>query len=120
MATYSSRLEVGKKHLWRDVSEKRLSVLELPHPRILNDGEDELNSLSPRRLVGSAVDALGLVRRFHAHADNVRGIVINLRVVGVNACGFGELCAIARCVRRHRPNEADEVVCVPCFVLWDL
>ena len=120
MATCAPNLEAGKKRLRRDVGVERLRVLEFSHPHILDDGEDELRSLSPRRLLGAAFSAHGFVCRFRARVDDGCGIVIDRRVVGSNTCWFGELCAIARCVRRHRPNEANEVVCVPCFVLWDL
>ena len=71
-------------------------------------------------LVGSAVDALGFVRPFRARADDGRGVVIDRRVVGAHSCGFGEICAIARCVRYHRPNEVDDVVCASRFVVRDL
>ena len=76
MTTHAPCLEVGKKRLWRDVGVKHLSVSEFPHPRILNDGEDELRSLSTCCLVGVAVGALGIVcpllcacgrRTWHCH-----------------------------------------------------
>ena len=120
MATCAPHLKVGEKRLWGDVGLKRLSVLEFLHPHIIDDKEDELRSLSPRRLLGAAVGALGLVHCFRSQAYNSNVISINRRVVGANAYGFGKHCAIARCVSCHRPNEANEVVCVPCFVLWDL
>ena len=123
MATCAPRLEVGNKCIWCDVSVKRLHVLDLPHPHIFDSGEDELRSLSSRRLVGAAVvvvGAVGFVRHFSARADDSRGIVINSRVVGANSCGFGKIRAIARCVRCHRSNEADEIVCVSRFVVRDL
>ena len=88
-----------------------------PHPHILDNSKDDLPSLSPRRLVGAAVGALGCVRCFRACADNSRGIFIDSHVLGANLCGFGELRTIARCVSCHRPNEADVVVCASRFVV---
>ena len=120
MTTCAPRLEVGKKRLWRDVSVKRLHVLEFQHPHILDDGEDELHSLLPCRLVCAAVGVPDFVCRFRARADYGRGIVIDCRVLGANLCGFGKLRTIARCVRCHWPNKANEVVCASRFVVWDL
>ena len=77
IATCAPRLELRKKRIWRDVGVKCLGLLEFPHPRILDDGEDELCSLSPRRLVGAAVGTLGLVSHFCARTDVGRGIVID-------------------------------------------
>ena len=120
METCAPHLEVGEKLLWSDVGVERLCVSKFLHPRILSNGEDELLSLWPRRLVGAAVDALGLVRRFCARADNGCGIVIDCRVVVSNACGFGKLRAIVRCLHCHRPNESNGVVCAPRFVVRNL
>ena len=117
MATFAPRLEVGKKHLWCDVGVKRLSASDFLHPRILDSVEDKLCRISPNRLVSDAVGVLGLVRRFCARADDGRGIIINCRIVGANTCGFGELCTIARCVRCHLPDEANEVLFAPRFVI---
>ena len=69
MSTCAPHLEVGEKRLWCDVGVKILHVPEFPHPRILDDGEDELSSLLPRRLVGAAVGALGFVRSFRARGQ---------------------------------------------------
>ena len=91
--------------------------MEFSYPRIIDDGEDELRYLALHRLVCAAAGAIGLARCFRVHTDNGRGIVINRRVVGSNVCWFGKLRAIAHCVRCHQPNEADEVVCAPCFVV---
>ena len=120
MATCAPRLEVGKKRLWRGVGMKRLRVSEFPHPRIFDNGKDELLRLSPRRLVGAAAGALGFVRRFRAHAEDGHIIVIDCRIVGANSFGFWEFRTIVRCVRCHRPNEANEVVCASLFVVRDL
>ena len=62
MATCAPHLEVIKKRLWCNVGVKRLSVSEFPHPHILDDGKDELRSVSPRRLVGAAVSTLVFLR----------------------------------------------------------
>ena len=86
METCAPHLEVGKKRLWRDVSVKILRVLEFPHPRVFYNGGDELRSLSPLRLVGSAVGSLGFVHCFRARTDDGRGIVIDCRVVSANSC----------------------------------
>ena len=120
MATCALCLEVDEKCLWFNVGIKSLCDLELPHPRTLDDGEDELRSLLPRRLVGAAVGSIGFVRRFRAHADDGRGIVINRCVVGANSCWFNEFRSIACCVRCHRPHEANGVVCASRFVVRDL
>ena len=120
METCAPRLEVGEKRLRCDVGVERLRVSDFSHPHILDDVEDELCSLLPHRLVGAKVGTLGLVCHFHAHADDGRGIVIYCRVVVSHACWFGKLRAVASCVRCHRPNEADEVVCAPRFVVRDL
>ena len=90
------------------------------NPHILNDGEDKLRIIALRRLVGAAVGALDLVLRFRVRADNGRGIVINRCVVGFDACWFGELRAISRCVSCHRTNQSDQVVGFLRFVVWDL
>ena len=103
-------LEVEEERLWRDVCVECFWVPEFLHPRILDDDEDKMRSLAPHRLVGAAVGALGLVRRFRAHSDDGRGIVINHLIVGSYAFWFGELCAIACCVSCHRKNDADQVV----------
>ena len=50
MENCAPHLEVGEKRLWHDVGIKCLHFSEFPHPRIINDGEDELRSLSPRCL----------------------------------------------------------------------
>ena len=120
MVTCASHLEVGEKRLWCGVGLKRISVSDFLHPRILDNGKDELQCLLPRRLVGAAVGAICLVHRFRARAEDRRDIVIDRHVVGANACGFRELRAIARCVRCHRPNEADEVAGSSRFVIQDL
>ena len=120
MATRAPHLEVDEKRLWHNVDVKPLRVSDFPYPRILDGGKDELHSLLPRRLVGAAVGALDFVRRFHARADNGSGIVTYRRVVGVKSCGFGKHHAIVLCIHCHRPNDADEVVCVSRFVAWDL
>ena len=120
MATWEPHLKVGEKRLWRDVDVKRLCVLEFPHPRILDDGEDELCSLSSRCLVGAVVGVLGFVSHFSACADDGLGIAIDRRVICANSCGFGEFRSIVRCVRCHRPNEANEVVCASCLLVRDL
>ena len=101
MATCAPCLEVGEKCFWRDVGVKNLCVSEFLHPHILNNGDNEMHSLLPLRLVGAAVVPLGFVRRFHACADDGRGIFINRRVVGAKLCGLVKLCAIARCVFCH-------------------
>ena len=111
---------MGEESLWRDVSVKRLWVPELSHPRILDDGKNKLHSLAPRRLVCDVVGGLGLVRRFCACADDSRSIFINCCVIGSDACWFGELCAIERCVSYCWPNEAGQVVGSLCFVVRDL
>ena len=49
-----------------------------------------------------------------------RGIVINCRVVSAHSCGLNKLRTVARCVRCHRTNEADKVVCAYFFVTQDL
>ena len=41
-------------------------------------------------------------------------------VVGANSCGFDKFRTIARCVRYHRNNEADEVVCASFLFVRDL
>ena len=120
MATCVTQLEMGEQRLWRDVSVKSLCVLEFLHPRVFDDGKDELRSLSPRRIVCAAIGSLGFVCCFHAHTDNGRGIVIDRSVVSANSCGFDEFRAVMRCVRCHRPNEANEVVCVSHFFVQDL
>ena len=109
-------LEVDEERLWRDVGVERLSVSDFPHPHIINDGEDELHSLLPLRIIGAALGALGLVHRFRARADDGCGIVINCHVVGSNSCWFGEIHAIANCVICHRLNEANQVVVSLCFL----
>ena len=86
VAAGSPRLEVGEERLWHDVCVEHFWVPEFLYPRILDDGKDKLRSLAPRCLVGAAVGALGLVRRFRARADDDCGIVINCRVVGSDAC----------------------------------
>ena len=120
VASGAPLLEVEDERLWHDVCLERFWVPEFLHPHILNDGEDTLLILAPRRLVGAAVGTLGLVRRFRVCADNGRGIVIDSRVAGSGACLFSELHAIARCVSCHRPNEADQVVGSLRFVVGDL
>ena len=62
MAIYEPLLEVGEQRLWRDVSVKSLRVSEFLHPRVFDDSKDELHSILPRCLVGSAVGSLGFVR----------------------------------------------------------
>ena len=84
VATGAPHLEVGEKRLLCDIGVERLWVPEFLHPRILDDGKDKLHSLTPRRLVGATVGALGIVRRFRA--DDGRGIVIYCRIVGSDAC----------------------------------
>ena len=113
-------LEVVEERLWRDVCVKRFWVSEFLHPRILVDGKNKLCSLAPRHLVGAAVGTLVRVHCFRARADNGRGIVINCPVVGSDACWFGKICAIARCVSYHWPNEAYQVVGYLHFVVGDL
>ena len=103
-------LEVGEEGLWSNVGVERLRVPEFVHPHIIDDGKDKLRSLAPRLFVGAAVGALGLVCRFWAHAANGRCIVIDCHAVVSDPCWFSELCAIARCVRCHRTNEADQVL----------
>ena len=120
VADGATQLEVEEERLWRDVYVERFWVPEFLHPHIFDDGKDKLCSLAPRRLVGAAVGVLGLVCRFRARADDSRVIVINLRVVGSDACWFGELRTISRCVICHRPNEDDQVVGSLRFVVWDL
>ena len=110
MATGAPHLDVAEERLWHGVGVERPWFPDLSHSLILNDGEDKLLSLVLRRLIGAAVGALGLVRRFRACADDSRDIIIDYCVVGYNACCFGKLCSIARCVSFHRPNEADGVV----------
>ena len=119
METCAPHLEVGKKRLWRDVSVKILRVLEFPHPRVSDNGKDELCSLLPLRLVGATVGSLGFVLCFRAHTYNKRGIVVDRCIVIAHSCGFEEFRAVARCVRCHRSNEADEVVCASRFVVRD-
>ena len=85
VATCAPRLEVGKKPLWRDVGVKCLCVSEFPHPRILDDGKDELCSILPRCLVGASVGALGLVRRFRSRADDGCGIVTDRHILGAKS-----------------------------------
>ena len=82
VATSAPRLEVREERLWRDVGVERLCVPEFLHPRILDDGEDELCSLALCCLIGAAVGALGLVRRFCSRADDRHGIFIDCRVIG--------------------------------------
>ena len=94
-------LEVGEERLWRDVYVESLWVPEFWNPRILNDGENKLRSIAPRRIVGAAVNALGLMRHFRSRADDGRRIVINPRFIGSNTSWFGEIRAIARCVSCH-------------------
>ena len=103
-----------------NVGVERLRVSEFLHPCILNNGEDELRSLLPLRLIGVAVGALGLVRHFRARVDDGSGIVIDLHIVGSNACWFRKLRVILHCIHCHQTNEAYEVVCDPCFVVRDL
>ena len=79
-----------------------------------------MRSLALRRPVGAAVGALDLVRHLRACMDDGHDIVIYCRVVGSDACWFGKLCALERCVICHRPNKADKVVGDLCFVVWDL
>ena len=117
MATCAPCLEVGEQRLWRDVSIESLRVLEFLHPRVFHDGEDELRSLSPRRLVGNAVGALGFVRGFCAHTNDGRGIIIYCYVVSPPSCGFYELHSVARCVLCHLPDEANEFVCASQFIV---
>ena len=50
LATSAPRLEFGDERLWRDVGVERLWVPVFSHPCILNDDEDKLRSLAPRRL----------------------------------------------------------------------
>ena len=95
MATCAPHLEVVKKRLWHNVSVKRLRVSEFLHPCILDDGEDELRRLLPRRLVGVTVGVLGFVHRFRARAGNSRGIFTDCCFVGANSCGFGKFRAIS-------------------------
>ena len=113
-------LEVGEECLWRDVCVGLSWVPEFLQPRSLDYGKDKLCGFAPRRLVGAAVGALGLVRRFCARADDGGSIVINCRVVGSNACWFVKLCAIACCVSCHTPNEADWYVGYLRFVVGDM
>ena len=120
IATCAPRLEVGKQRLWCYVSVKNIHVSEFPHPCVFDDDKDELRSLSPRCLVGAAVGSLGFVRCFCARMNDVHGIIVNRRVVSANSCGFNELCALAHCVRCHRPNEDDEVVCASRFIVRSL
>ena len=120
MATCKPILQVGEKRLCHSVGIKSLCVSEFPHPRILDDGKDEMCCLSPGCLVGAAFGSLGFVRRFRARADDSCVIVINRCVVGANSCGFDEFRNIACCVHCHLPNQADEVVCPSRFVVRDL
>ena len=120
MTTYAPHLEVGQKRLWCDVGVKNLSVSEFPHQRILNNGEDDLRSISPRRLVGAAFSELGLVRRFRARTDDGSGIFIDCHILGANTCGFDELQTLACCVSCHWTNYTDEVVCAPRFFVSNL
>ena len=120
MATFAPFLDVGEQCLWRENSVKSIRVLEFPHPRVFYNGGDELRSLSPLRLVGSAVGSLGFVHCFFARTDNGRGIVIDPRVVSANSCGFNKFRSVAHCVRCHQPNEAGEVVFTSRFFLQDL
>ena len=85
-----------------------------------NNGEDELRSSLLRRLVGTTVGTLYFVHGFRTRTDDSRGIVVYCRVVSSHLCGFNECRAVARCVRCHRPNEADEVVGSSRFVIQDL
>ena len=117
MVTCAHHLEVGEQRLWLDVSVKSLCVSEFLHPRVFDDGKDELRSLLSRRLVGAAVGSLGFLRYFRVRTYNSRGIVIDNCVVSTNSCGFGKFRVVARCVRCHRPNEADEVVCASRFIV---
>ena len=94
MATCAPRLEVGEKRFWSDVSVKILHVLELPQPRVFDDGEDELHSLSPRRLLGAVVDSLGFVHCFRARTANGSGIVVNRCIVSAHSCGFDKFCSV--------------------------
>ena len=120
MDTCTPCLEVVKQHIFSDVSIESLRVSEFLHPRFFDEGEDELHSLSPRRLVGTAFGALGFVRGFRARTDDGRGIIVDCCIVSVHSCGFDEFRFVAHCVRCHRPNEADDVVCASRFVVWDL
>ena len=97
-----------------------LWVSEFPYPCVFNDGKDELRSLLPRRLVGTAVGTLCFVHGFRAHTDDGCGIVINHCFVSSHSCGFDKFSAVACCVRSHQPNEADEVVCPSRFFIRDL
>ena len=115
MPTCAPLLDVGKKRLWRNFGIKSLCVLEFLHPIILDNSEDEPRCLSPHRLVGAAVSLLGFVRRLCARTDDGRGVIIDRRVVGANYCGFDEFRTISCCIRCHRLNEANEVVCASHF-----
>ena len=50
VANGAPHLEVDEERLWRDVGVERLWVPAFSHPCILNDDEDKLRSLAPRRL----------------------------------------------------------------------
>ena len=115
MATSTPLLEVGKERLLRDIGVERLWVPDFLHTHIFDGGKDKLRILTPRRLLGATVGALGLVRRFRARADD-----IDCCVVGSNACWFGELRVIAHFVSFHQPNEANQVVDYLCFIVGDL
>ena len=94
--------------------------MEFLHPCVFDEGEEELSSLSPRRLVGTAVGALCFVCSFRARTDEDCGIVINCHVVSSHLCGFEECRAVSHCVHCHRLNEANEVVCSSRFFIQDL
>ena len=118
--THATRLEVGEQRLWRDVRIYCLWVSEFLYPCVFDNGEDELRSLSPRRLVGTVVRTLCFVRGFGSLTDDGRGIVVHCLSVNSNYCGFNECRTVARCVRCHWPNKANEVVCSSRFVIRHL
>ena len=101
MMACAPRLEVGEQRLWRNVSIESLRVLEFPHSCVFDDREDELCSILPRRLVGTALGPLGSVRGFRARTDDGHGIVDNRRVVSSRSCGFNKFRSVACCVRCH-------------------
>ena len=60
------------------------------------------------------------MRRFGAHSDNSRSVVVNCLVVCPDFCRFGERLAVVSDVCGLWPNKAYQIVNRSRLVVWDL
>ena len=87
---------MSEKRFWRDVGVEGLGVADFPFPSVVDNGEDELHRLPPRRIVVSAVGALRFLCSFYACTDNGYDVVVDCGIVHPHPRGFEECHALAR------------------------